>query len=555
MSLPGVALNRAALQDPTRRMASQPMLLLVLVLAFVVRTWRFDGYPEGFAGHSIFHLRLASFFADVLFPRIVRGDLGALRQLAFTMLDRREGPFVFVNALAFYWFGPGLIQARIPQVFLGTITVGVAYAFGTELRGRRTGLLLAGLLAVSPWHISYSRYSDAEHIVAPLQFFLMGYLILLWKRRTGEWISLLVGMSVGLCWYVYAPNQIEPVVIGVYFVLLATFERESRRTTLRGMALILLGFVLVSYPNVLVRSKGGMFRVLRQAHSMEESNLYSRPTMEIVRMGYRELYVQTTDEWLDRPGGALGFLDGVLYPSGLVIALAWMRDERTRSRGLFLFLWFLAAPVPAVLGPSMPFRRLVLVGIMALVSAALALTLLTEHAVRLGKGRIVALGMIYIVLLAHLVNEVMAYFVRVKLPESEGHLFQLEAAREIATGYGRRSYYVCGLTPYHRDQILELLRLARRREYEDPLEDSRVAISPTRDFLALISTHGLDDGPFTIIAHPDCTDELFLGQELDRRLGSLEHGSVNRRNGHRALDWWRRESSSTGTVRLNVHQP
>lgn len=88
-------------------------------------------------------------------------------------------------AVAWVWtqvFGDGEVGLRSLSAVLGTATVPVAYALGARLGTRRTGLILAGLVAVSPLMLWFSQEARAYAAVV----FLGAVTLLLWVRALQE---------------------------------------------------------------------------------------------------------------------------------------------------------------------------------------------------------------------------------------------------------------------------------------------------------------------------------------------------------------------------------
>lgn len=93
--------------------------------------------------------------------------------------DTLNAPFVF-NALA------------------GVLTVGVIYLLGAAALGRPAGLAAAALLAVSPYHIVYSRSALADAFTTLLLSAAIWIWVLARRRRIAEaWCYLLCGLLLG----------------------------------------------------------------------------------------------------------------------------------------------------------------------------------------------------------------------------------------------------------------------------------------------------------------------------------------------------------------------
>jgi 4-amino-4-deoxy-L-arabinose transferase-like glycosyltransferase len=91
-------------------------------------------------------------------------------------------------------FGESDFGLRILHVLLGAATSVVVYRLGSALWGARAGLLAAALVAVDPFHVSWSRLIVEE---APLLFCEALALALLWRGLSRERVGDFLG--AGLC--------------------------------------------------------------------------------------------------------------------------------------------------------------------------------------------------------------------------------------------------------------------------------------------------------------------------------------------------------------------
>ena len=124
--------------------------------------------------------------------------------------------------------------ARVVAVLFGLATIVVAYALGSLLYGRRTGLFTAALLALMPYHVVVSRQALLD---GPEVFFATLALFTLAKFRTtedGRWLVALGG-ALGLT---FLTKETSVVLLGAVFVYFAldAHVRLSRRAVAGSVA-------------------------------------------------------------------------------------------------------------------------------------------------------------------------------------------------------------------------------------------------------------------------------------------------------------------------------
>ncbi len=141
----------------------------------------------------LYQLEADSLWGDEIFTA-TQSPLPALELLRWTAGDiHPPGYYLIVGRLA-DWSGwahlpPSALADwlwRFPSVVVGTLAVAVTYRLGTDLLGRRVGLVGALLLAVSPVAIQYSQEARMHGL------FLLGAALSTWTlaralARTGQW--------------------------------------------------------------------------------------------------------------------------------------------------------------------------------------------------------------------------------------------------------------------------------------------------------------------------------------------------------------------------------
>jgi 4-amino-4-deoxy-L-arabinose transferase-like glycosyltransferase len=108
--------------------------------------------------------------------RTGRDEYGELLPAAFRAYGEYKRP-AYIYAAAPFVGALGLtpFTVRLPAALAGVAAVGALYAVGTLLLGdRRLGLVAAGLLAVSPWHLQFTRAAREASLL------VLAILVLVW---------------------------------------------------------------------------------------------------------------------------------------------------------------------------------------------------------------------------------------------------------------------------------------------------------------------------------------------------------------------------------------
>jgi hypothetical protein len=164
----------------------------------------------------------------------------------FTLHPGREGLYLYLVAGYVKLFGLSYPALRTVSTLVGTVTIPVLYLVGHQVLNRRVGLLAAGLLAVSRWHIILSR-TGLRFIMMPLfSLLLIGALDRAFKRRgLQHWAA--VGLVLGWGFHTYNAWWIMPAaVIGAWLLHQIAMPGNSRPSLVElAFALSIAALLLV----------------------------------------------------------------------------------------------------------------------------------------------------------------------------------------------------------------------------------------------------------------------------------------------------------------------
>ncbi len=169
----------------------------------------------------------------------------------------REVLFSYLVAALYAAIGLSDFGIHLAAAFAGILTIPMTYAAAGELlAGSDNGLLrrwgpplAAAVLAVSYWHVVWSRYG-VRAILAPLFVSLTLFLLLRALRTGRRQMFLLAGLATGAALYTYQIGQLLPILV----VAVLLIDYWSRRKTvhlahyLRSLAWLVIPFLLLALP-------------------------------------------------------------------------------------------------------------------------------------------------------------------------------------------------------------------------------------------------------------------------------------------------------------------
>ncbi|MEJ5310452.1 MAG: glycosyltransferase family 39 protein [Anaerolineae bacterium] len=269
--------------------------------------------------------------------------------VTFRAFNDYRRPATIYTAMPFLAvFGLTIYGIRAVAAFWGWMTVLFTYRLARDLFGRRVGVGAALLLALSPWHIAFSRLG--VEVSGPLLFTLVVGLDCGWRWRRSRRPAWLIAAAVafGLSFYTYTTAQaFTPLLLLAVAVIFRRELWQQRRVALLAAALM----ILIAAPLA--------FTILRTADSWNRMNAISVFADPNAR-GWRTVLAQWVGHFAPgylflrgdaqpvhhAPGfGQLYWIEMALIPLGL-LGLLRCRDRRA----VFLLLaWIALGPIPAAL--------------------------------------------------------------------------------------------------------------------------------------------------------------------------------------------------------------
>ncbi len=258
-------------------------------------------------------------------------------------------------------FGATIAGGRALSALAGTLTVLTTYAFARVIGGRRTAWVAGAIMAVSSYHIHYSRLASNQIFDPLIGTVALAFLWLALQspgtgpeqtrgRQTGVAAAWgLAGATAGLGWYAYFGARWVSFLIAATVGLWYLFDPTLLRRHWRGLLLFGVGWLVVALPLL------GWYTVNPSASSerYEAVSIFASGwlTREVEITGKSALQLLLQQTWRAatafhltpdptfwyRPGRPLvDFVTGALLLLGMVDALVRVRWPSRR----LLLLWF-----------------------------------------------------------------------------------------------------------------------------------------------------------------------------------------------------------------------
>ncbi len=359
-------------------------LLLIILLAAGLRFFRITANPPGLNSDEV-----AIGYNAYSILKTGRDEYGQSFPLAFRSFDDYKPPlYIYLTVPSVALFGLNEFAVRFPSALLGIGAVLLTFFLTYEILSYNKllssynpvsiSLLASLLLALSPWHIQFTR---TAYETGSLAFFTsLGLLFLIkGKKKTGYLV--LSSIVFGLETYLYQAARVF-VPAFVFLAVLILFWREIRSNLLRLTVFSVVLFLTV-LPNLYVTfSPKGLLRfqgtsVFQDVQPKERSTQYKitdwlRNDNKAVLLFHRDFlaYFQPIligylshfrPDFLvannANPKNAYVPEVGLMYLwelPFLLLGLHFLLAKKDKTPFLLLFAWMLSAPIGAAVTNNVP---------------------------------------------------------------------------------------------------------------------------------------------------------------------------------------------------------
>ncbi|MEM7330811.1 MAG: hypothetical protein AAF490_01875 [Chloroflexota bacterium] len=357
------------------RRTAQWIMILVLLLAFSVRTWQIQEMPPGWRDDELIN-------SLVISQKVLDGDFAVY----YADASGHEALYHALNAGMLGLFVANAMGIRLLSVFLGVLTVALTYQVGKQFGGASVGLIASATLAMSFWSLMYSRIGLRHVLTPPLMLGAVMFFMQAWhsignhpdkeeKRERSAKIAsgfiptvyyAVAGLFVALGLYTYFASRGVPLIFLAILGYGAIFMWPRFKQNWQG-ALLMFGITAVlAIPliQVLQNQPESEARVAELAVPLVEAELGNyEPLRHHVVVTLSMFHADGDDEWLynipHRP--VFRGVTAVIFWLGVLIVI-WeaakpliqrirkqnltLQQEKRAFNSAFLFAWWMAGISP-----------------------------------------------------------------------------------------------------------------------------------------------------------------------------------------------------------------
>lgn len=251
---------------------NKKLLILIIILAAFLRLWKLGQVPI-----SLFSDELDVGYQAYSILKTGRDYSGNILPLHFESVAEYRTPlYIYASVPTVAIFGITPYGVRLPAAIFGILGIFAIYSLSNELfdgtlrkAKLKFGLFPALFLAISPWHIQYSR--AAFEVTMMLAFILLGLYAFLrfTKTHKGLWIS---AFLFALTPWIYSTSKIfVPLfALAILFIWRKTFFKLDRAKMIVPTFLILI----FAIPMITLTIKG------QAGNRFSYISVFTDPTLE-----------------------------------------------------------------------------------------------------------------------------------------------------------------------------------------------------------------------------------------------------------------------------------
>lgn len=355
------------------------LIIIILLLAAVLRLVLLDKFPAGLnsdeaaIGYNAWSLLETG-----------KDEHGKTWPLVFRSFDDYKPPVYFYLVLPFVKvLGLNIWAVRLPSALLGIASVYLLYLLAKRLFSEKEYLYLPALsaffLAISPWHLHFSR---GGWEVNTATFFILLTLFYLHKSLENTRLLFVFGLSAVLSLYTYhSARVITPLLIAAFAIVYFNkvkifFEKKKLKLTLAALAFS----VVLALPIVLqLLSKSGQSRFsgvsifadagpIWQATNYRIEHNSTNPLVDVFHNRYFTYSLRFVQNYLSHYSPDFLFIDGdtiarsrvpemgqtylYLLPFLFLGILSLLKFDSDGKK--IILAWFLIAPFAAALTYQSP---------------------------------------------------------------------------------------------------------------------------------------------------------------------------------------------------------
>ena len=248
-------------------------LLIIFLLALFLRLFKLESHPVSLSWDEV-----AIGYNAYSIYQTGKDEYAVSYPLLFKSFNDYKLPgYIYLDSIFVGFFGLNELSVRLPSALFGAFAIPILYLITKRLlenpqtkslkASKSISLIAAALLAISPWHMQFSRAAFEAN--AALTIFLLGILFLLvgLKNRLAAYLSIPI-LVVSLYFY-YSQRLLVPLIILGFLAIFIIRLKNNLKVYL--ISLVVGGLIFIPIGINFLKPEG--------AKRISEVSIFSDPTI------------------------------------------------------------------------------------------------------------------------------------------------------------------------------------------------------------------------------------------------------------------------------------
>lgn len=329
-------------------------LVIILAIAAILRLVFLGTIPNGF-----FCDEASNGYDSYSILHTMRDQYGEfLPMFARALNDYRPSLYIFLTVPFIKIFGLNEFATRLPAAIIGITTVLVIFYLAKEIFSQKVALIAALLLAISPWHIQFSRIAF-EAILLPFLFSLAVLFFVKSFHQANYLILSAVIFAVSLHTYQSARVFVPLFLLGLVIFYWQHLWQHKKQTLIAISLFFLIFIPLVIFwisPEGMARANSSRIQI----NPIEIFKYY----LSYFNPNFLFIEGDPIDRHSPAKIGQLYYFEFI----SVILGIFYLFKEQIKEKKLLL-LWLFLYPIPAALtAPEHALRAMVGVPLFAIIS-------------------------------------------------------------------------------------------------------------------------------------------------------------------------------------------
>lgn len=347
------------------------ILILILLISLFLRIYKLGSFPAGFLWDEA-----ALGYNAYSILQTGKDEYGSFIPIIFKSFgDYKPGLYVYLTVPFVGIFGLNEFAVRLPCAICGTLAVLFLYLLIKEsLEDEKLALVTAGLLAINPWHINFSRGAWELNVMlfellAGL-YFLVNYIN---RKNKTSFILSLFFFLFALLTYQASKLLMPCLVLGIIFFFRDGIKNIKKKDKVIYISFLLTGFILFNLITVF-GGKSGRLKVMSlfsYPRSMEETQkilnqdnrnkavyatfhqspiFFLRSFLGRYFNHFSGKYLFINGDWSNPRNGTV--YHGMMYMVDIIMlgfGFFYLISKKRKPLENFMLYWLIIAPIPSAL--------------------------------------------------------------------------------------------------------------------------------------------------------------------------------------------------------------